>query len=52
MTKPSIQEESRINCDIVVAWVRAALALLGVCVLGMMRRDKTQTEFAGRSRNQ
>ena len=34
------------NRDIVVAQVRAALALLGLSVLGMMRRDKTQTESA------
>ena len=34
------------NRDIVVAQVRAALALLGFSVLGMMRRDKTQTESA------
>jgi len=34
------------NHDIVVAQVRAALALLGFFVLGMMRRDKTQTESA------
>jgi hypothetical protein len=33
------------NCDIVVEQVRAALALLGFCVLGMMRR-KTQVESA------
>ncbi|MCK4394811.1 hypothetical protein KAX17_18080 [Candidatus Bipolaricaulota bacterium] len=32
--------------DIVVAQVRAALAFLRFSVLGMMRRDKTQTESA------
>ena len=34
------------NRDIVVAQAQAALALLGFSVLGMMRRDKTQTESA------
>jgi len=32
--------------DIVVAQVREALVLIGFSVLGMMRRDKTQTESA------
>ena len=41
------------NRDIVVEQVQSALALLGVSVLSMMRRDKTQTESVGRgtSRN-
>jgi len=34
------------NRNIVVAQVRASMALLGFSVLGMMRRDKTQTESA------
>jgi len=34
------------NRDIVVAQVRAALVMLGLAVLGMMRRDKTETESA------
>ena len=34
------------NRDIAVAQVRVALALLGFSVLGMMRRGKTQMEFA------
>ena len=33
------------NRDIVVAQVQASMAILGFCVLGMMRR-KTQTESA------
>jgi len=40
------------NRDTVVAQVRAALAMLGLAVLGMMRRDKAQTESAGQSRNE
>ena len=34
------------NRDIVVAQVPGALALIGFWVLGMMRRGKTQMEFA------
>jgi len=40
------------NRDMVVAQIRAALAMLGFSVLSMMRRDKPQTESAGQSRNQ
>ena len=42
MVKTSIQEKTRSN--IVVAQLRAALALLGLSVLSMTRRDKMLTE--------